>query len=221
MKTKTEVVYSSLKQEILSGQIAPGERLVIRRIAEQFEISDIPVREALKMLEADGLIYFVPYGGATVIELTHQDIMESLLIRSRLEALATRLAIPGMTFVASRELRAMIDEMDRFIEQGNFQQYGILNKQFHQYIYSLAPYPKLIRLIEESWDASSRMRAVFVLTPDRAIQSNNEHRVIMDALESGDADQTELLLQKHKWNTAEALIQYIEKQQTSELGINK
>jgi DNA-binding GntR family transcriptional regulator len=218
-QTKAELVYSSLRQQILSGQLAPGERLVIRRLGEQHQISDIPVREALKMLERDGLIRFVPYGGATVIELTSQEIKESILIRSRLEGLATRLAIPGMTYSAGRELRQMIEQMDDLIEQGNYQEYGLMNKRFHQYIYSLSPYPKLNRLIEDTWDVSARMRAVFVLVPERAAISNAEHRAILDALERGDEDCAERLAQEHKWHTAETLIDFIEKSTTdSEIG---
>jgi DNA-binding GntR family transcriptional regulator len=217
MSTKTERVYNSLKQKILSGGVKPGERLIIRRLAKQYQISDIPVREALKMLERDGLIGFVPYGGAKVIELSPQEIKESLLIRSRLEGLAARLAAPILTFADGRELRRVIDEMEQCIERRNYHQYGNLNKKFHRYIYSLAPYPKLRGLIESTWNESAQMRAVFSLIPERAAASNDEHRIIMDALEAGDEVRAEKLVQEHKWHTAENLFHYIEKSKSQNM----
>lgn len=218
MLTKTESVYTALKQQVLSGQLAPGERLVIRRLAETFQTSDIPVREALKMLERDGLIQFVPYEGARVFQMSPQEIREAMLIRSRLEGLATGLATEAVTYAAMRQLRVMVAEMDRCIADGELERYGALNREFHQAIYDLAPYPRLRNLIQDSWNLSSQMRAVFLLSPERAALSNAEHCEILDALEAGDAERAEILGRQHKMRSAEALLRHVEASEVVPVG---
>src|SRR5690625_4909447 len=90
--TKKDFVYKNLKNEILEGGLEAGEKIIISRIAKRFEVSEIPVREALNMLRIEGLIEFSPHIGAIVSSISTKDIQEIFEIRIELEGLATRLA---------------------------------------------------------------------------------------------------------------------------------
>ena len=90
---KSQTIYRALRERILSNDIDPGARLVLRDIAQQYQASDIPVREALRMLERDGLVETAPYRGARVTTLTTREVEETYFIRSHLESLARRAAL--------------------------------------------------------------------------------------------------------------------------------
>ena len=94
---KSHAIYIALRERILSNDIGPGTRLVMRDVANQYEASDIPVREALRMLERDGLVETAPYRGARVTTLTAKEVEETYFIRSHLESIATGLAAERIT----------------------------------------------------------------------------------------------------------------------------
>ena len=89
---KSQAIYAALRERILANDIAPGTRLVMRDVANEYDTSDIPVREALRMLERDGLVETTPYRGARVTTLTAKEVEETYFIRSHLESIATGLA---------------------------------------------------------------------------------------------------------------------------------
>ena len=91
-KTIQEIIFDTLKQRIISGKYEPGKRLIANDLAEEFDISRMPVREALTRLASTGLVELIPYKGAIVNELTAEDFVEIFYIRSVLEGLAARLA---------------------------------------------------------------------------------------------------------------------------------
>ena len=107
---KSHAIYLALRERILSNDIGPGTRLVMREVANQYEASDIPVREALRMLERDGLVETVPYRGARVTTLTAKEVEETYFIRSHLESIATGLA-------AERITDAELAQLDRLMER--------------------------------------------------------------------------------------------------------
>ena len=110
---KSRAIYLALRERILSNDIAPGTRLVMRDVANRYEASDIPVREALRMLERDGLVETAPYRGARVTTLTAKEVEETYFIRSHLESIATGLAAERITDAELAQLDVLMTRCER------------------------------------------------------------------------------------------------------------
>lgn len=118
-QTKHQQVYEALRAAIISGEIAPGDCINIRQVARQFEVSDIPVREALKALAGENLVQIVPYAGAVAAPISGKDVAEMGEIRLVLEPWATRLATAQLLQGDLRQLADDLDEMDRAVASGD------------------------------------------------------------------------------------------------------
>lgn len=196
--TKAERAYEGLRQAILTGVLEPKEQINPKAVAAEFDMSVIPVREALRRLEQDGLIVIKPHVGAAVREFPIAELRENLLIRSELEALAARLAAPLMSEAVLGNLQSLLDKMDACIAGTHYEQFGALNRQFHMTAYRVIAEQGLIRLIEQQWDQVPRGASVFALVPEHAIAAQQEHLLIFDALEQGDENAAANLTRDHK-----------------------
>lgn len=210
MDTKATAVYRLLKRDILDGRFRPGEKLLASRIAEAYGVSIIPVREALSRLRAEGLVTIVPHTGAYVTEIDLEDLKDLYPIRGVLEGLAARLACPRLKEGEFRLLEELIEEMDRVIEEGRFPEMGRINYEFHMVIYRASGNRHLVKLIEDLWQRTGRVRGVFALVPPRAREANREHRQILKALKEGDARRAEELVIQQDEQTLKALMAYLE-----------
>jgi DNA-binding GntR family transcriptional regulator len=196
--TKADRAHEGLRQAILTGRIAPNEPINPKEIAAELDMSVIPVREALRRLEQEGLIVIKPHIGATVRDLPVAELRENLLIRSELEALAARLAAPLMTGEALARAKSILDKMQACITKKQYGPFGALNRQFHMAIYDVIPERSLVRLIEQQWDQVPRAASVFALVPEHAIIAQQEHISIFEALKRGDAESAANLTREHK-----------------------
>lgn len=207
-KTKNEAVYETLRKEILEGMLKPGAKIIISNLTSKFGLSETPIREAVRRLESEGLLIVTPHVGTTVSKIDPNEIIEFYLIRTELEALATKLATPLISTADLENLLAIIGEMEDAIRQNNFQDLGSLNEKFHLGIYRSAPYPHLLKLIVELWEKVHRIRsmdAVFVMAPSRANESLREHKEIIEAIKQKDADRAAQLVRKQKQNSLKAI----------------
>lgn len=134
-KTKTEVVHERIREEIIAGKIKPGQRLVISDLAKDFGHSEIPVREAIRQLESEGMVQVTPHVGAVVREINEKEFLEIYIIRIELEVLATRLAVPHIGEKALSKLNSLIQKAEIAIDEGKHDKLGTLNKHFHLSIY--------------------------------------------------------------------------------------
>jgi DNA-binding GntR family transcriptional regulator len=196
--TKADRAYEGIRRAILTGVLQPKEQINPKEVAAELGMSIIPVREALRRLEQEGLIVIKPHIGAAVRELPIAELRENLLIRSELEALAARLAAPLMTKQSLADLQRLIDKMDACIRTKHYEQFGALNRQFHMTAYDVIPERGLIRLIEQQWDQVPRAASVFALVPEHAIAAQQEHLQIFDAFKRGDAEAAAELTREHK-----------------------
>lgn len=196
--TKTDTAHLVLREAIVSGVLKPGEALQAAPLAEALDMSRIPVREAFRRLEQEGLVSIRPHVGASVRSLPKHEIEENLVIRGELEALATRLAAPLMSDGTLAELETFLAEMDACVASGDAERFGRINRAFHLSIYRECPYPRLIELIEQLWSALSRSRSVFALDPDLMRQSQVGHRQLLEALQSRDAHLAEIVIRGQK-----------------------
>ena len=203
--TKSEAVRLKLRQRIVGREIRPGQKIVISDIAKEFGISEIPVREAIKKLESEGLVKFTPHVGAVVNAIGGDEFLEIYLMRIELEALATKLSATHMKGEDIEELKSFVKEAEEAIEEGRIDQLGALNKSFHLKIYRTAPYPFLYKTIVDLWERFESMQCVFAYVPERAVPSWGEHKIIVEALEQRDAERAAKLVRQQKNRTKRAL----------------
>jgi DNA-binding GntR family transcriptional regulator len=196
--TKADRAYEGLRRAILTGVLEPKEQINPKEVAAELGMSVIPVREALRRLEQEGLIVIKPHIGAAVRELPIAELRENLLIRSELEALAARLAAPLMTKPVIDQLQILIDKMETCIASRHYEQFGALNREFHMTAYDIIAERSLVRLIEQQWDQVPRAASVFALVPEHAIIAQQEHHKIFEAFNHRDAQLAADLTREHK-----------------------
>ncbi len=210
-KTKSQLVYDYLKENFMSGDIKSGEKIVTRAVAEELGVSEIPVREAIKMLESQGFVEVTPHVGARVVRVNLGELEEYYMIRSELEGLATRLAsthIKNSDFV---KLEKIQEEHKKAIQSENPKKIADLNQRFHFTIYKCSPYKHLYDMISNLWASAniSRINSIFFLSPGRGEETLKEHEQIIEALRRGDGDLACEFVRKQKKTAFEILSKVI------------
>ncbi|MEH7383400.1 GntR family transcriptional regulator [Bacillus sp. JJ1533] len=197
-RTKKEMIYQILREEILNGQYKFGEKLVISRLAIRFESSEIPVREAINLLESEKLIEFKPHVGAVVSTLSAKDIREIFELRVELEGLATRLAVEALTEENFSELRKILDDSVQAFKDKDYIRFEELNVAYHNKIYSACNNQLLIRTIDDLWSNTKRYPSLFKGNDEHIQASIHEHEDIYRALLRKDGMLSESYMIKHK-----------------------
>ena len=202
---KSQTIYRALRERILSNDIEPGTRLVLRDIANQYQASDIPVREALRMLERDGLVETTPYRGARVTTLTTREVEETYFIRSHLESVATGLAADRITETELDRLEHLMTRMRKAVDAQDGPEFSDLNREFHQTIIAACGNEMLRDLTMDIWQRHSGFQRVFRLVPKRLATSQAEHEGIMAALRARDTELASKLALRHKRSVGETV----------------
>jgi DNA-binding GntR family transcriptional regulator len=208
-RTKADIVYETLRERILSGELRPSERVTISHVARDLGVSDIPAREGVKRLHADGLLDFVTHKGAVVASMDAADVEELFAIRSELEALALRRAAETIAPEQLAQLRTLLDEMAAAGRDGDMEAYGRLNRAFHMAAYAAQPYRRLLAMIESLWDSTDWCRRIFRADADSVRASSAEHEAIYAALAAGDGDAAARAVQIQKERSCRWLLQHI------------
>jgi DNA-binding GntR family transcriptional regulator len=181
-RTKAQMVFEALRQRIASGLLEPGTRLLLRSVAEEFECSEIPVREAFRSLAAVGMVDLVPHGGAHVSVLRTEDLVELTEIRALLEPEATVTALPHLGAAALAQLERLAKEMEAAAARLDGVAFGRLNRLFHGLIVDHCPNRKLAALINDVWERAERGRAVFRDDAFHLEESVRQHRALLAAI---------------------------------------
>jgi DNA-binding GntR family transcriptional regulator len=190
-------VFENLKQAILRGSVAPGDRLVENRLAETLDISRTPVREAIHKLEREGWLRRLPRGGFTVVSLTREDIEETFGIRCVLECYAARLAALNHSEEDLKPLDERIREFQRCLDAGQIDELPRINTEFHNLFYDLSRSPRLVKMIHDLRDQIYRFRRIILQVETMAKVSNNDHRKMLKAIRMRDSDRVERLVEEH------------------------
>ena len=208
-QTKNQAVYEALRKGIIAGKLKPGQKIIMSDVAKELGLSDIPVREAIRRLESDGLVTFTPHLGAVVSKIDEHDFIETYLIRIELESLATRLAVPH---IKSEDILFLVNknkEMAKALHKNQYEKIGAINKDFHLRIYHAAPYSFLNQLIASLWERLERTQSVFAFVPERAGASVLEHEKIIETLKKRDGKLSEKLMKEHKSRTMSVLGEFL------------
>ncbi|ASC04771.1 GntR family transcriptional regulator [Acetobacter pasteurianus] len=196
--TASEAICDALRRAILEDQIQPGQPLPQSELASGFGVSIIPVREALKHLEAEGLVTFMPNKGAMVIGMNESDILEYSQIRAILEERAAAEGVRNMTRV---DFARVEDAYEAFVEgvhgpSGRIRS-GALNRAFHNSIYASARSPRLLEMIEDLHVRLDRYIRGHLVIEGRKDITDLEHKAILDACRNRDADLCAKLTRAH------------------------
>ncbi|WP_180900363.1 GntR family transcriptional regulator [Martelella soudanensis] len=187
-------VYRQLLDEVREGRLNPGDRLRETDLAERLGVSRTPVREAIRLLETDGIVTHVPRLGATIRTLDYAEVMELYEMRAVLEGTAARLAARAASEIEIDELFDMNRELERL---GNDPEAFVLNRQFHAALLDAAKNRFL------SWSISSLQKSLMILgpttltEPDRAEKAVEEHYGILEALRARDGKLAEAAMRAH------------------------
>jgi DNA-binding GntR family transcriptional regulator len=184
----SERVYRKLREMILSGELPPQTRLVEVHFAEQFEVSRTPVREALKRLTAEKLVYADSVRGLVVREPEPDEIEDVYIVREALEAVAARLAARRITPDELRRLWAILESMREAVELGRTDVIVNTNIAFHDVIYRAAGNETLSRIVKELSDFVRRFSTEAFASSERANAVLEEHKAILEALERHDPE---------------------------------
>jgi DNA-binding GntR family transcriptional regulator len=184
----SELVYRRLKEQIISGDMAPGSRLIELNIAADFGVSRTPVREALKRLAAENLVLADPARGMIVHAPDTGEIEDVFIVREALDGLAARLAAHRITPSELARLRLIVDTMREAIKAERREQILISNQRFHDVIYSAAGNPMLARVASDLRDFVRRFTTLPFASPDRVEHVLSEHEQILAALEAHDPE---------------------------------
>lgn len=185
-RTRAQVILEEMRDRISTGVLAPGARLLLKPISEEFGCSEIPVREALRALQSEGLITVIPHTGAFVSAPNIDELVELTEVRSILEPEATVAAAPHIDAGMIAKLREMLAEMRILGEQNAAQEYGRLNRRFHVFILDKTPNQKMAALVKDLWGQADRGRLVYKKGPRFLDESMRQHTEIVDAIERKD-----------------------------------
>ncbi len=193
-----DVAYDFLKQAIVKGDIPPGQRLIENQLSVQMEVSRVPVREAVKKLEQEGLVEKTGVRGFVVKGLTREEIEETLGIRALLESYAAYLATEHINDSIVKKLEDSIKAYrTAFENKGNTDKLMQLNTQFHEIIYKAAGSGKLYSLINSFRDAIHRYRRPLLECEHYAKVSLQDHEEMVKAMRRKDKKKVEELVRKH------------------------
>ncbi|SDH04620.1 GntR family transcriptional regulator [Nonomuraea jiangxiensis] len=206
---ESERVAEHLREAILSGAIAPGERIRQEELAERLGASRLPVREALRMLAAEGLTEHHPRRGARVPRLGMHQVDVIYQMRERLEPLALAESIPHLTDAEHRRLGLIQDKIEANTDIGEFL---ALDREFHLLSYTGCAIDELSAMVVRLWNTTQHYRRAFMrLTgPARRWVVNAEHRLLLDAIERRDVVDAERHLTGHIRRTRVELSQHPE-----------
>jgi DNA-binding GntR family transcriptional regulator len=210
-QTKKDRVVEVIREAVLSGELAPGEKLQQDKLAERLNVSSTPVREALRQLEAEGILKHISRKGVRVAEVNQtnlRDVREIYLIRAALESLATRLAVPYLNSAHIQLLNALQTQMETEIKNNQVKKLRNPNYEFHMLIYSAADAPQLFQIVRNLW-TKFPWDTLYVL-PGRASSTVEEHRRIVQAIADGNAKLAGHLMQEHIDHAAAALTGYMQ-----------
>jgi DNA-binding GntR family transcriptional regulator len=195
--SKTAYVLQRLRREIASGEVGPGQQIRQAEIAERYGVSPTPVREALRLLEADGAIQYTPHRGATVTELSAQELDDLYLIRTAIETQLARLAGDRATPEDAAAIRELHKDLATAVQTESAEDLSVLNREFHLAVLRLGSPLVTQHIVTPLWHGFLPPSKSQWRSPDRNAQFVAEHEELVEALEAGDSDAAGRAMEHH------------------------
>jgi transcriptional regulator (transcriptional regulator, gntr-family) len=218
LNISVEDLYTELRRRILNGEYAAGVKLSENKLAKEFRLSRMPVRESFKHLEQDGLLTILPKSGSYVRAQSPLEVKEILEVRTFLEALAIRLVIEQK--VEPCPLEACLKQMEVLLAAEPFDtvSFGELHFRFHRTLVQMAGNEVLCDIYDKMRFRSMRQVFFSPMTPSEQKMTHNEHKKIIDLIRAKDPVQAEQFIINHLWKRKrKSLIELIERQTSAAL----
>lgn len=208
-KPLRDVIFDTLREAIIVGELKPGERLMEVQLAKKMGVSRTPVREAIRKLELEGLVEMLPRKGAHIADLSVKDIMDVLEVRATLDGLATSLSASRISEEEIKELKHIHSQFINYVEKENLQ--GSIKKdvEFHDIIYRSSRNDKLIQISNNLREQIQRFRVIYIKDYSSSRELIREHNEIIDAISSRSSDMAMKSAQSHIKKQEEAIIKSV------------
>lgn len=200
-----DVVFRTLREAILKGELKPGERLMEIKLANKLGVSRTPIREAIRKLELEGLVIMIPRKGAEVADITEKSLQDVLEVRQSLEELSVRLACERITKDEIKKMRQAQKEFAEISQTGDITVIAEADVAFHDIIYQSTKNPKLVQLLNQFREQMYRYRVEYLKTEGVLPQLIVEHENLMQAICSGKSDEAGKMICSHIQNQMEGV----------------
>jgi DNA-binding GntR family transcriptional regulator len=198
-----EHVADAVRTAILRGTFRPGEKLDQQEIADELSVSRIPVREALRTLDAEGLVTIVPNRGANVTERSKEELAELFFIRGLLEGAAAERAARSMDEDTLDRLAAIVEQAE---DTDDREELLVLNNDFHITMYSVFPQPEMVNYIQQLRNKVAPYNQIYLDTQGSKEAAWNEHRKILEACADRDGTRARLEMERHLARVIESIL---------------
>ena len=208
-----DVVFKTLRQAILKGELEPGERLMEIQLAERLGVSRTPIREAIRKLELEGLVLMIPRKGAEVAKISESNLRDVLEVRRSLEELAIDLACQRITEEELDELNKAEVDFKAAIENGDAMQIAQTDESFHEIIYNSTKNQKLVQILNNLREQMYRYRLEYIKDADKRQILVVEHDYILKAIRSRHVAEAKKAIREHIDNQEITVSKNIKEQQ--------
>lgn len=201
-------VFHKIREDILDGVYKENEELKETTIASELGVSRTPVREALRQLELEGIVNIIPNKGAYVTGISAKDVGDIYHIRSLLEGLCARWATENITKHQLEELEEITYLSDFHAQKEHYDQMLELDNKFHEILYEASNSKILGHIMSDFHHYVQRVRKITIASARRSVESNMEHKMIVEAIRAKDAEKAEMLANVHIMNTIKNMGDY-------------
>lgn len=205
-----DVVFNTLRQAILRGELKPGERLMEIALSNRLGVSRTPVREAIRMLEQEGLVIMIPRKGAQVAQITERDLTDVLEVRLGLEELAVRFACERITDAELGELEQALQGFEKSTDEADLSALAEADVKFHEIIYKATHNERLVQMINNIREQMYRYRIEYLKDVESRKRLVEEHYAICEALKNRDREGAVRHICGHILNQQEAILKGLE-----------
>ena len=209
-----DVVFNTLREAILKGELKPGERLMELQLAAKLGVSRTPIREAIRMLEQEGLAVTIPRKGAEVAKMTEKDMEDVLQIREALDELAAKIACEQISEEQLEELVATMHEFEESTKTDNVKKIAEADVKFHDIIYQSTGNPKLVNMVNNLREQMYRYRVEYLKREEAHPQLIAEHAEIIEYISKGEKKAATDVMCKHIDNQVTTVIDVIRTKQS-------
>ncbi|HYE12518.1 MAG TPA: GntR family transcriptional regulator [Patescibacteria group bacterium] len=209
-KPLREIVFETIRNAIISGDLKPGERVMEVQMAESLGVSRTPVREAIRKLELEGLVIMLPRKGAYVSDLSVKDLTEVMEIRASLEGLAAGLASIRIDEAEIEDLEVRALKFHKSIEDEDVDVLILRDLEFHDAIFRASRNERLIQLNNNLIEQVQRFREIYHKKVHKSKETSKEHYEIVEAISNRDVDKAEKLARVHIENAEKSILKTME-----------
>lgn len=211
-----DVVFHTLRRAIMQGDLKPGERLMEIKLANRLGVSRTPIREAIRMLELEGLVTMVPRKGAQVAEITEKDLKDVLEVRRTLEIMAGEIACERITPELLEQLKNTGHEFMVRKDTNDFTSLAEVDVKFHDIIYAATGNQRLISILNNLREQMYRYRLEYLKDTGSHERLNSEHYEIYEGIRNGDKETVKAAIGRHIDNQRDAILAAIRENKTEE-----